>query len=442
MKTKVMQFRSLALLAAVLVVLLSTSNDAAGLTLTRRILRFDGKPAVGAKVRVVSDSYRRGARKETNIELETDANGFFTAGLPGCTMTVHIVVRAEGCAMACEYAVSMYSNGYQPKFQLRKPFKIKGKTLDAEGRPVGGAKISLVSARPKQWNTIPFNSAITKLINTPETTARSNSDGTWSMPGIDFMTNEKSESATLVFEAVSKNSLRVSRKVLQVRPAPRAEPQKDITLDFSMAPLIRVAGRVVNLSTGKPVAGAWLARNIVYTTLPGHSAKTDNAGKFELRIAGPLPLLWFWMHCDGFATTTVLTERRKQSASDWPETRNLTIPIRRLVKVSGRLLDENGKPPKESLVLRYNYKEDLDAMWRQKCASETRKLSVGNDGAFNAKLPTGRITIGVGLPLQVMGSCAMSGSNSKKYQLKEEAKIPAGGMKGLQLKMNRIIPKE
>ena len=93
-------------------------------------------------------------------------------------------------------------------------------------------------------------------------------------------------------------------------------------------------------------------------------------------------------------------------------------------------------------MLRYNYEEKLNALWRQKCEGGTRKLSVGNDGAFNTKLPSGRITIGVGLPPQARGSIVISGASSKKYQLKEDAKIPAGGMRGLQLKMNRIIPKE
>ncbi len=440
MKIKVIQFRLLALSTTVFLALFSTSSNAAGQGVVRRIVRFDGKPAVGAKVRVVSD-YTNGGKGKVDLELTTDADGVFGASLPR-KGTAHILVRAEGCAIACEFAISPFTNGNQRDLRLRKPFTIKGRTLDTDGRPVAGTKISLVLAMPKQWNTIPFNSVITELVNTPEMITHSKSNGTWSMPGIDFIKSGQSTSAVLLFEAVTKTPLRASRKTLQLKPVPGAKPRKDITLDFRMAPLIGVAGTVVNSSTGQPVAGACLSRNIGFTTLPGSWAKTNKAGKFKLRISGPLPLLWFWMHCDGFATTTVLTEHRKQSSSDWPETRNLTIPIRPLVKVSGRLLDQSGKPPEESLVLSYSYKEKLNALWRQKCGGQAGRLSVDDDGAFHTKLPTDRITIGVVLPPQVMGSSVMIGSSSKKYQLKEDAKIPAGGMKGLQLKMNRIIPKE
>ena len=258
------------------------------------------------------------------------------------------------------------------------------------------------------------------------------------MMAINFVQDGHPLSASAVFEAVADKPLRASRLDLQLDPDPGADSRKNISLDFKLAPLIHVTGRVVNAMTGDPVAGVGLARNVVFTSLAGSSALTDKAGRFDLQIPGPLPQLWFWVYRDGFATTTVKTARREQATSDWADTNDLRIRIRPMVAVSGALRDENGKPPDEPLELEAGYEERIDAVWDQECARAGTESKVGADGSFNAKLPAGRVTAGLCLPPQQMGSMLGFGMPPTRYRLQQQVDIPTEGLNGLQLKASGI----
>jgi hypothetical protein len=104
-----------------------------------------------------------------------------------------------------------------------------------------------------------------------------------------------------VFEAVTGNPLRDSIVDLKLVPDPVAGSRKNVPLDFSLAPLIRMAVRVVNSVIGEPVAGVRCLRSEIFTSLAGSSALTVKDGRFELEIPGPLRILWFWVDRDGFA---------------------------------------------------------------------------------------------------------------------------------------------
>jgi hypothetical protein len=439
MKAPLVGFHSRAAIALGLLVSFSSLGHSETVNVSRRLVRFDGKPAAGAKVRVLSDYGTRD--KKTDFEVIAGADGIFSADVTqeNALWVGHLIVKAEGCATTCEVAVTARRKNepWTPVLGIGRPFRIEGKTIDAEGRPVAQAKVSLIWARPKQWNPTVFNSMTTDATTTPELIAHSATNGTWSMMGIDFVTDGRPISASAVFEAATDKPTQASMLDLQLDPEPRAESRKNISLDFRLAPLIRVAGRVVNSVTGDPVAGAGLQRNILFTSLASSSARTDKAGRFELHIAGPLHLLWFWVYRDGFATTTVKTAMRKQATSDWADTNDLLIRVRPIVAVSGRLRDENGKPPDEPLELHASYEERIDAVWNQECTSAATESKVGPDGSFNAKLPAGRITIGLCRPPQQMGSVVMVGMAPTHFRLREEVEIPAEGMKGLQLNATR-----
>ena len=404
---------------------------------SRRLVRFDGKPAAGAKVRILSDyGYRD---KPTDFEVIAGADGIFSADVlqEDSLWVGHIIVRAEGCAITCEVAVTgrRKRDPWTPVRRLGPSFKIEGRTTDAEGHPVADAKVSLVWARPEQWNAVPFNSTMTHLTTTPELIAHSASNGVWSMPGIGFVQSDHPISVRAVFEAVADKPLRASVVELRLDPDPGAESRKNISLDFRLAPPILVAGRVVNSVTGEPVAGARLDRNVIFTTLAGSSVLTDGAGRFELRMPRPLPLLSFWVYQDGFAPMTVATANREQSTSDWADTRDLRVRLRPMATVSGTLRDENGNPPEEPVELFSSYDERIDPVWN--CTGEDGGSKVGADGSFNARLPAGRITVALRGPPQQMGSMFGPGLPPKNFRLEQQVDIPAAGMKGWQLKTSR-----
>ncbi|MBI3852361.1 MAG: carboxypeptidase regulatory-like domain-containing protein [Verrucomicrobia bacterium] len=412
------------------------------LNVSRRLVRFDGEPAAGAKVRVLGD-YGSGNEK-TDFEVIANAGGIFSADVTqeDKQWVGHLIVRAEGCAMMCEVGVTGHpkSAPRTPVRRLGRPFNIEGRTTDAKGRPVADAKVSLVLAQLQSYNETPFNSTKTHLTKTPELIAHSTANGVWSMMGIDFVLQDHSVPATAVFEAVADNPLRASKLNIKLDPDPGAESRKNVPLDFRLAPLIRVAGRVVNSVNGEPVAGVHCVRSEIFTSLTGSSALTDEAGRFELEIPGPLRILGFYVYRDGFATTTLKTATREQATSDWGDTNDLLITVRPMVSVSGTLLDANGKPPDEPVELAANYNDKINAIWDQECGGVGSESKVGADGSFNAKLPAGHITVVLLAPPQQMGSVWGVGATPKNYRLQQQVDIPAKGMTGLQLKTSRRGP--
>jgi hypothetical protein len=410
------------------------------LTVSRRLVRFDGQPAAGATVRVLGD-YGTGNEK-TDFKIVADADGVFSADVvqDDKLWVGHLIISADGCATLCEVGVSgrRKSEPLTPVRRLGTPFNFAGRTTDADGRPVANATISLVLAKPQNWNETPFNSTTTHLTTTPELIAHSNTNGFWSMMGIDFVGQDRSIPATIVFEAAAGDPLRASMVDLKLDLDPDAGSRKNVPLDFNLAPLIRMAGRVVNSVTGEPVAGVRCLRSEIFTSLAGSSALTDKDGRFELEIPGPLRILWFWVYRDGFAETTLKTAMRQQATSDWKDTDNLLITVRPMVAVSGTLLDGNGKPPDEPVELAANYDEKINATWDQECDRAGTESKVGADGSFNAKLPAGRITVVLLAPPQQMGSGWGVGASPKNYHLQQQADIPAKGMTGLQLKTSKI----
>ncbi len=435
-ESPLIHFHSRAAIALGLSLSFSTLAHAETVNVSRRLVRFDGKPAAGAKVRVMGD-YGSDADK-TDFEVVADADGRFSADVPQehSLWVGHLIIRAEGCAIMCEVGVTGRRTN-APLTLVRRvgaPFNIEGRTTDAEGRPVANAKVSLVLARTQNSNEIPFNSTTTHLTTTPELIAHSTTNGVWSMMGIDFGGQDRSIPASVVFEAQADNPLRVSAIDLELVPDPGAEARKNIPLDFTLAPPIRIAGRIVNSVTGQPVAGARCLRAEIFTSLAGSSALTDLDGSFELEITRPQRILWFGVYRDGLATTTLKTTMREQATSDWADTNDLLITVRPMVAVSGTLLVENGKPPDEPIELAANYKEKINATWNQECDRAGSDRKVGADGSFNAKLPAGRITVVLLALPQQMGSLIWAGASPKKYRLQQQIDIPVEGMKGLRLK--------
>ena len=232
-----------------------------------------------------------GGYDQTDFEVVAGADGGFSMDIEqsNSLWVGHIQIRADGCAPLCEVAVTgrrKQDPPWTPERRLGAPYSIGGRTTDAAGHPVPGATVSLVWAQLQSWNATPFNSTTTHLIATPELIAHSDSNGSWSMPGIDFILQENNAPFTAVFEAVADNPFRTAMSSLKLESNSGALKRKDVPLDILLAPPIRVTGRVVNWVTGAPVAGASCVRNVIFTVLAGTSAVTDAAGRFRWTSPG------------------------------------------------------------------------------------------------------------------------------------------------------------
>jgi hypothetical protein len=85
---------------------ISSPADSETVMIKRRLVRFDGKPAAGAKVQVLSE--RGYTKTRTNFEVTADANGVFSADVPqtDSQWIGYTIVRAEGCAVATEVGIT------------------------------------------------------------------------------------------------------------------------------------------------------------------------------------------------------------------------------------------------------------------------------------------------------------------------------------------------
>src|SRR5258707_15877108 len=74
--------------------------------ISRRLVRFDGKQAAAAKVRVLGDYGN--FNKLTDFEVIAGADGIFSADVTQeqSLWVGHLIIRAEGCAIMCEVGVT------------------------------------------------------------------------------------------------------------------------------------------------------------------------------------------------------------------------------------------------------------------------------------------------------------------------------------------------
>ena len=405
--------------------------------ISRRLVRFDGQPAAGARVRVLGDYGN--PNDQTDFEVVAGPNGVFSADILQTTnlWVGHLLIRADGCALLCEADVTGRRHRdppWTPERRLGAPFNITGRTTDVAGQPVVGATVFLIQAQIQSANEIPFNSTKTHTIDTPELITHSRHDGTFSLPGMDIIDQEHSVPLTAVFEAVAHNPLLVARLSLSFGADPGLPARQDIPLNFPLAPPIHITGQVINSANHRPVAGVLCFRPELFTVLTGPPPVTDATGRFALDIPGPLPNLWFQLYGNGYTESNLQTATHTNPTSDWPECQNLHIALRPLVTVSGTLLNEHGQPLDETVELtaNSNAKEKINDYWDQAGYCLPGQSKVSRDGTFTAQLPACPITVELAAtpgPLFSFGT----GGKPLHYRLHQAVNIPADGLTGLQL---------
>lgn len=124
-----------------------------------------------------------------------------------------------------------------------------------------------------------------------------------------------------------------------MRLAPRT-PEEPELLPVTISRPTRFVGRVIDLETRKPIAGAIVR--------PLRSAWTwttsDTAGRFELRNAGPSAERAL------AAATGYLTEQVETRRGSAPRLVEATIAMRAAAAVAGRVVDEEGRPVARAAV--------------------------------------------------------------------------------------------
>jgi RNA polymerase sigma factor (sigma-70 family) len=147
---------------------------------------------------------------------------------------------------------------------------------------------------------------------------------------------------------------------------PRGAIRRQVNLVLARAVLIR--GKVTELDSGKPVAGALVRDTKGLWTNPTATTRADGSfqiavapGQGHLLVKGPgndyIPLEMTWAELDGakphgrrFYPDALVPFELKAGAA----VKEVAVRLRRGVTIRGRLLGTGGKPPREALLLCWN----------------------------------------------------------------------------------------
>jgi hypothetical protein len=314
--------------------------------LAGRVLDEGGKPVAGAKLSLWAKGKSRpvgqtGPDGRFRLELTKDD----LAGQP------KLVVRAKG--RGPDWVELGKRPAGEVTFRLREEVPIQGRLRDLEGRPVAGAQVTVeeVGKTDKDdldpfieaWKNIMSGAPIPRLRTVPPaalsatTTTKTDREGKFRVTGVG---RERHVTVTVRGKGIEHQHLWVV-----TRPGfKKTRNFHGPSLDLLVGPGKEVVGVVRERGTGKPAVGVTVACFMSQAT-------TDEKGRFRLE---GLPK----------RETHFVSARGKdyfmmmRQVKDTPgrEPIRVSLEVQRGIRVTGRLLDEAGKPV--SGVVSYFIKSD------------------------------------------------------------------------------------
>jgi protocatechuate 3,4-dioxygenase beta subunit len=388
-------------LAPVLLFLLAAQARAG--SVTGRVLDASGKPIAGAKVQWTA--YRSddevlldetaGKAPAVLGETSTDAQGQFRVVLdkPGVSIALRVFAQARPSA---RFSGPFDSSEENPLFDILLPAAqaMSGRVLDEAGKPVGGARVLVVSregvfdgdtlhlgeartgadgaftvpdapegarvvvvraedfitsnrvqldARPEEKISLQRGGAVRGLVTdaagkpvpgvivtTDDAAAQTDAQGRFRLTGLPAGGHH--------LQALSKDDLAARKDVVRVRKG------EEVEASLKLRPGPAISGTVIEEGTRRPVAGARVSAYAA-TGLTRFArrraervARTDARGRFRLAGLAPARYAIEAMR-DGYLTAAIAgVNAAAQSAPV------ANLALRKAASISGRVTDEKGQP--------------------------------------------------------------------------------------------------
>lgn len=296
-------------------------------TVGGRVIDVEGRPVKGAEVWAED-------RHEVTARARTDASGRFQLEPIGNEHAIIVWAEHRGEALAREHFddVRVFA-GRQTDvgdLVLVPGARPSGRVVDVRGRPVAGAKASILSRRHILGHTV--------ALNGPEWTAEGDEEGRLSWPVLPLGT------ASITIRAPGKARREMDQVV---EPGRVAADLREIRLDDELP----VTGIVVD-QDGRPVAGASVAADADYD----HPATTDDNGRFAVRDAA-IDAVWLTVEARGyFDPSPQQVHELKGQRTD------LRLALQKAFTVEGTVVDaETGAPIDFDVVQLCTVRRDEDA---------------------------------------------------------------------------------
>ncbi len=313
---------------ALAVALAAQALCAAPVIMTQGVVLPDGTPAAGAQVTVRIINPDGSLREDTGVE--TNERGIFSleveapeqVGPPG--HTGYLLVRAPGCAL-CLAPLPPPQEGFTMPVNLRPAFTVSGTVVDEGKAPAGGARVAVISLHSASSGLGSlFVNAPLRGLTTPELTAVTAEDGTFSLPGV---TGPQASTFTAYLDAETDDLIATET---YMNLLPQTPPAK-----LGLRRGITVSGHVLHAVTGQPLEGA----RVSLLGGPGHGVGarppvvTDERGAFRHTKIPRLFKLFVTVEADDLV-------------NDWAEvsgeqdSEDVIIKLRPWATVSGKTVDE------------------------------------------------------------------------------------------------------
>ncbi len=258
-----------------------------------RIVDIDGGPIPEAEVETWGSSPRAAST--------SDAQGVARLAFPSLSArNVYVKVRADGYL---HYRNKIFL-GQRPPIVLYRIALVAGSVVDAQtGAAIAGARVRVPHERCAE--------------DCPALEAVTDAGGRFGLAGVPAGVDVK-------WIATAEGYVGASSKL----PVPA--DATDTSLDIALVPGLRLAGRVVDLATSLPVAGANVRQEFDFAT-------SDADGQFALHVGGVLHPQVYVEHPE-YASLSARIDRID------PDGRPIELTLVPLVAITGQVRDAMGQP--------------------------------------------------------------------------------------------------
>lgn len=376
---------------------------AKGLTLVGRVLSIDGAPISGANVSTGID-FERTDRIGVSVASGGDGSYTWSGLLEGDIAGME--VEAAGWVRAREVEGKPVRSGSTVSMDLRmRPAPIvRGRVLDAQGRPVIGAAVRLVGPRSGDTAPVPTDEA---------------GEFTLTIGGRPADPRFRAEPPP---QPPAETKVLVQGDLMEATSAPFKLPTSGILRvpDVVIRQANLVAGRVVD-PEGRPAASAHLEAFVAGTVRDSwnsHWKWTPASGAFEFTNL-PTGKIVLTAHLDGFAPV----KRTVMLVAGTPLW-DVELRLRPARIVRGIVLDPKGRPLDEADVRRDG---PLQGVEGDAAYAGDYHTGTGADGTFEFQdVPTGKVKVHVTAPgMRAASAWVESGGAPHEFRLVAVATDPS-----------------
>lgn len=304
------------------------TNDSPGSgTVTGRVIDLDGRPVKGAEVWA-------GDRGQAGAMTLTGADGRFRLGSVSEERATTVWAEYQDGGLAREHFADVRVHAAREtdlgNITLAPGARFAGRVVDAHGRPVAGAKATIVSRHHILGHTVTQNG--------PSWTVKGDNQGRFEWPVVPIGNTE------ITVRAPSKAGRSLNQLV---EPGKTTIDLGEIRLDDERP----ITGTVVD-QDGQPITGAQVVVDADYD----HPAISDDKGRFTVHDAA-LDAAWFLVEARGYFDPTLrpIHELKGQRT-------DLRLPLQKAFTVEGSVIDaETGEPVEFDVVQLCTVRRDDDA---------------------------------------------------------------------------------